>query len=168
MVNNNKLRVFLNRGTIKGRILSKARREKDIIFGAKSIQKQVGLQARPTKDFDLFTKNPKMSAVEMEKNFDKLTRGDNFFVKKGKNPTTYKVKFKGRDLTKGTNDDETIVDFTRTPKPIPNFKKINEIRYRSLNEELKAKVRLIKDPRFEFRREKDLRDLKILLKTRKK
>ncbi len=160
MVKNNNLRVFLNRGTIKGKILHNTRKKKDIIFGARSIQKQIGILARPTKDFDIFTNNSKKSARSLEKQLDKLTRGDNFFVKRGLNPTTNKVKFIGRDRIRNTRDDETIADFTKTPKPIPKFVTINEIRFRTLEEEIKAKQKLIRDPLFKFRRLKDLEDLR--------
>jgi len=158
--NNNNARVFINQGNIKGKILHRARKKKDIIFGAQSIKKQIGLLARPTSDFDIFTGKSKSSAKEVEKQLDKLTRGDNFFVKKGKNPETWKVKWRGKDLMPRTEDDKTIVDYTTAPKPLPKFRIINDIRYRKLSEELKAKQRIVKNPLFKFRREKDLEDIR--------
>lgn len=165
--NGNNTRVFLNQGNIKGRILHRTRKNKDVIFGAQSIKKQIGLQSRRTVDFDIFTKNSKMSAKQLEKEFDKLTRGDNFYVKKGKNPGTYKIKFIGKDRIRGTEDDSTIVDYTKFPKPKPKAINIDGIRYRTLAEELKAKRKILKDPRFAFRRKKDLNDLKRILKAGK-
>ena len=158
--NNNNLRVFLNQGILKGKLLSRTRRKKNIIFGARSIQKQIGLQARPTTDFDIFSNMPRKAAINVERTSDKLTRGDNFYVKKGQNPGTWKVKWKGKDMIRGTKDDKTFVDFTKTPKRVPNFKKINGIRYRTLQEELQAKQKLIRNSEFKFRREKDLDDLR--------
>jgi len=150
----------MNQGNIKNKILKRTRNNKDIIFGAQSIKKQIGLLARRTEDFDIFTKKSRQSASEIEKSLDKLTRGDNFFIKKGKHPRTWKVKFVGRDRKKGTDDDKTVVDYTTTPKPVPKSRIINKIKYRTLKEELKAKLKILKDPRFSFRREKDLEDIR--------
>lgn len=156
---------IINRSRIKGRILSRTRRKKDIIFGGQSIKKQIGILARRTKDFDIFTKKSRKSALEVEGKFDKLTRKDNFYVKKGKNPSTWKVKFIGRDGIRGNEDDETIVDYTKTPKPEPKTVRINGIRYRNLNEEIKAKLRAIRNPKFAFRKEKDLDDIRRIIKA---
>ena len=163
----NNTRVKQNLHRLSGRIISRARKKKDIIFGARAIRKRVGIISRPTQDFDIFTKNPKQSAIEIEKLSDKITRGDNFFVKKGRNPKTWKVKGFGKDRIRGTDDDFTLVDFTKTPRPKPKSTKIDGVRYRTLEEEAKAKIRLIKNKQFAFRREKDLRDLKIINKSKK-
>lgn len=156
--NNNNVRVFLNQGRIKAKILHRTRKNKDIIFGARSIQKQIGLLARPTKDFDIFTKESKISAFELEKKLDKLTRGNNYYVKKGINPGTWKIKWRGKDMIIGNKDDETIVDYTTFPKPLPKTVLINRIKYRTLAQELAKKRKILKDPMFEFRRKKDLED----------
>ncbi len=163
--NNNVTRVKTNLHRIGGRIISRARRNKDIIFGARSINKQIGIFGRKTKDYDIFTKKAKQSAMEVEKHIDMMTRGDNFFVKRGRHPTTWKVKWKGKDGIKNTKDDSTIVDFSKTPKPTPKFKIINGVRYRTLGEEIKSKLKAIRDKRFAFRREKDLDDLRRIIKA---
>ena len=160
----NTSRVYLNEGRIKARIVNRARKKGDIIFGARAIQKQIGLGARRTEDFDIFTKNSKQSAKEVETNIDKLTRGDNFFVKKGRNPGTFKVKWIGKDGIRGNADDKTVVDFTKFPKPLPKTKLINGVKYRTLEEEAKAKLRLVKKKQFAFRRAKDLEDLKRIMR----
>ncbi len=161
----NFIRVKQNLHRLGGRIISKARRDKDTIFGARAIRKRIGITSRPTKDFDIFTKNPKQSAIEIERLSDKITRGDNFFVKKGKNPKTWKVKGFGKDRIRGTEDDFTLVDFTKTPRPKPKSTKINGVRFRTLEEEARAKLRLIKNKKFAFRREKDLEDLRRIIKS---
>ncbi len=165
MPHNNNTRVRQNLHRLRGRILSRARKNKDIIFGAQSIRKQLGLLARPTKDIDAFTNKPKKSAIEVERHSDRVTRGDNFYIKKGRNPRTWKVKGIGKDRIKGSDDDFTLVDFTKMPKTIPKFKTINGIRYRNLNIELQKKNKLIRDKRFAFRRQKDLEDRNRILKA---
>ncbi len=167
--NNNNLRVFMNLHRIKGKIISRARKNKDIIFGGKSLQKQLGLGARRSEDIDVFTETPKKSAKAIEKFADKTTRGDNFFVKRGKSlKTTRKVKWVGRDGIKNTKDDKGIVDYNKIPKPTPKFKTFNGVRYRVLSEELEAKFKAVRDPKFEFRKEKDLEDIKRILKSGRK
>lgn len=163
MVNNNNLRKWINSGNLKGNLLTRARKKGDIIFGAQAIKKQIGLKARRTVDFDIFTKDSKQSAINITKSSNKITRGKNFFVKKGMNPGTYKVKNKGKDGIAGTEDDSTLVDFTTTPKRKIKTVIINQIRYRALSEELKAKNRILKDKAFAFRRAKDLEDRNRIL-----
>lgn len=165
MVNSNNVRVKQNLHRLKGRIFSRARKNKDIIFGAQSIKKQIGLLARPTRDIDAFTKKPKESARDVEKHSDKITRGDNFYVKKGRNPGTWKVKGIGKDRIKGSDDDFTLIDYTKMPRPIPKSRRINGIRYRLLEIELKKKNKILKDKRFRFRREKDLEDRNRILRA---
>ena len=141
-------------------ILKQLRNDQDIVFGARSLEQSIGLFARQTQDFDAFTKNPKKSAEKLQKKLDMLTGKDHFFAKKGLNVTTWKVKSKGHDQIKGTRDDLTIADFTRTPKPSPKYFIKKGIRFRVLDEEIAAKKKIVKDPEFKFRRKKDLDDLK--------
>lgn len=144
----------------KQAILNRAKKNKDIVFGARSIEKQIGTSfARPTEDYDIFTKKPKQAATQMEAKLDNLIGFDYHFVKKGKNPGTWKVKGRGQDFRKGTKDDVGVVDFTKTPSPAPKSKKIQGVRFRKLSEEIKAKRKVIKDPMFAFRKEKDMEDL---------
>lgn len=152
-------RVFLNQGRIQRQILAKARKDDEIIFGARSIQKQIGGFSRSTEDFDIFTKKPKDSANLMDKKLDKVVGFDFHYVKKGRNPGTWKVKNRGSDFKKGTRDDGTTIDYTKTPKPVPKTVRINGLRYRALSEEIKGKKRAIADPRFKFRKAKDTNDL---------
>jgi len=153
------VRVFFNQDNIKQAILDRTREKKDIIFGAQSIRKRIGIIARPTIDYDIFTKKPKESASIMEKKFDNIVGFDYYYVKKGKNPGTWKVKSRGVDLRKGTRDDVGILDYTKTPSPTPSFSLIGGIRYRTLGQEAKAKRKAIKDPAFKFRKKKDMEDL---------
>ncbi len=163
--NNNNVRVRQNLHRLKGRIFSRARKNKDIIFGGQSIKKQIGLLARRTKDIDAFTKEPERSAREVEKHSDKVTRGDNFYVKKGINPGTWKVKGIGKDRIRGNADDFTLVDYTKMPRPRPKTVIINGIPYRKLQIELEKKNKILRDKAFAFRRAKDLEDRNRILRA---
>ena len=53
-------------------ILDEARNNNQIIYGARSIQKQLGTISRATEDYDIFTPHvPKKTAGRIERNLDK-------------------------------------------------------------------------------------------------
>ncbi len=157
-------RVRLRQHDIEIALLKQARKEDNIVFGGQAIKKKLGILARRTKDFDFFSRTPMKSAVRAQANLDRVFRRDLFFAKKGSNISTWKTKFVGRDLKKGTADDVGIADFTKTPKPVPNTFKFRGVKFRTLKEELKAKERLVRTKGFEFRRAKDLEDLRRIKK----
>lgn len=66
---------------------------------------------------------------------------------------------KGTDLKKGMIDDVGFIDYSGFPKPKPKIRKIRGVRYRKLSEEVKAKKKSIRDPKFVFRHKKDRGDL---------
>lgn len=144
---------------IEGKILNLAKNKKQVIYGARSIQKQAPFFARDTKDYDIFDKSPKKSADLMQKILDKNVGFDHYYMKEAEHKGTWKVKNRGLDGKKNTKDDESIVDYTEMPSNIP-FVVINDIRYRKLSEEIKKKKQTIKDPEFKFRHPKDKDDLR--------
>lgn len=146
--------------TRKVALLSQTRMNKSIIFGARSIQKHIGIFSRATIDYDILTKNPKVSARTIEKKFDRISGADNYYVKPALHPGTIKVMDKGRDNIKGTKDDIGIIDYSKIPSPSPRIKIINGVRYRSLSEEVRAKKKALRDPTQKFRHPKDRDDLK--------
>lgn len=157
---------LIDRGFLTDKIILKlAKDRKQIIYGARSIQKQANLFARDTTDYDIFDKNPKKSARILQKLLDKNVGFDYYFSKKGKHEGTWKVKGKGDDLKANTEDDISIADYTDIkkhpyyPAKIP-YKIIDGIRYRILKEELRRKVATTKDPEYKFRKEKDMDDIK--------
>ena len=139
-------------------ILGVARKRKQIIYGARSIQAQNNLFARDTKDWDVFDKNPKKVAKIVEKILDKQMKGDYFYTQEAMHKGTWKVKGIGKDQIKGTEDDESIADYSKLEKGTPFVIK-NGVRYRKLREEINAKKKSVADPEFEFRHKKDKDDL---------
>ena len=97
--------INLHRNRMRMRIafLNQTKKDKNIIYGARSINAQVGVLSRSTDDYDVFTKNPRNSAIKTEKNFDKISGADNFYTKPAMHPGTFKVMSKGNDMKKGTN-----------------------------------------------------------------
>lgn len=154
--------VFYNK-PYRGKIIKECtKKEGNIIYGARSIQAQLGLISRETEDYDIFSKNPKKSANKTEKKLDKSIGFDYYYTEPAMHPGTYKVKTKGYDMKKGTKDDEGIADYTTTPKPKPKVKVIGGLMYRDLKEEIAAKKRSLADKQYAFRHPKDQRDLTII------
>jgi len=153
------VRVFATQSQREKKLLAKARKRKDIIYGGQSIKAQIGIFARPTSDFDIFTKQPKKAAMNTEKDFDRIVGFDYFYTKPAKHPGTWKVKGRGVDLRKGTRDDEETVDYSKYPRPKPKVIMINGVQYRKLSQEKKAKYKAIRDPKYKFRKAKDTEDV---------
>lgn len=153
---------YLNEGNIERAIKNRVKKEKGIIYGAQSIKKQLPLFARRTEDYDIFVNKPRRVANKVEREVEGFAPGDDFFVKKGVNPGTWKLKHKGADMKKETQDDISVADFTKMPKPQPKFKVFGGIRYRVIREELAAKKKILRDKQFAFRHKKDREDLNRL------
>jgi len=137
--------------------LTKDRRQ--IIYGARSIEKQAGLFSRPTQDWDIFDKNPKKASNILQKRLDKLVGFDAYFSKPAIHKGTWKVKGKGVDNKANTEDDVEVADYSKPTEKI-NYITKDGIRYRVLKTELKKKISASKDPTQEFRHAKDKDDIK--------
>ena len=126
-------------------VLSAAQQQNQIIHGTHDITVQLPSNIRrETKDFDVYTENPRKSARELASNL-KRRLGDKFKVVKGSHPGTFKVKKNG----------ETVADFTQKRGPIKT-KKIQGVRYKKLSTIKKGTQKLVKKKGTEFRREKDI------------
>ena len=143
---------------INGVIKQLAKNRKQIIYGARSIEKQANLFSRPTQDWDVFDKNPKQSANILQKKLDKLVGFDNYFSKPAIHKGTWKVKGKGIDGRANTDDDVDIADYSKPTEKV-KFVVRNGIRYRVLKTELQKKISASKDPEFKFRHAKDKDDI---------
>jgi len=139
-------------------ILDIVKKEKNIVYGARSIQRQTGIVSRPTSDWDIFSNKPKISATKTEQALDKASGKNLYYVKPALHAGTYKVEYIGKDNKKGTKDDIGIADFTTMPKPKPTTINLGGILYRKLSGEKKAKMKALKDPTQEFRHAKDQDD----------
>jgi len=144
---------------IDGVIKQLVKQRKQIIYGARSIERQAGLFSRPTQDWDVFDKNPKKASNILQKKLDKLVGFDYFFSKPAMHKGTWKVKGKGEDGKANTEDDVDVADYSKPTEKIKYMTK-DGIRYRILKTELQKKVSASKDPEFEFRHEKDKNDIR--------
>ena len=147
------------------------KKKKHIIHGAKAMNAQARFPyQRYSRDYDVFSKNPKLNAEQLDKLLDKVRNGNYHYVKKATHPGTYKVMDVGFDLKRNTKDDFNLVDYTRKPSKIKTIK-IGSLIYVALSEIEKSKKRALAQKQYEYRWKKDKEDIlriKAVKKQRKK
>lgn len=145
---NKQIKFFRNRGVIDRIIRSHLIRQgTPIVHGSKAQNIQLpGFLRRRAKDWDVFVKNPKKSAGELERALDRKFRGDFFGVKKGKLPGVRKVFSK--------INEENFADFSVPDRKVPT-KRISGIQFAKLIDQKRRAIQNLRDPEKEFRRQKD-------------
>ena len=126
-------------------ILSSAQKKSQVIYGARAynIQSPDHLKKKTT-DYDILTCNPKKAAQETaEKLRQRL--GKKVEVVKGSHKGTYRVKL----------DNEVVVDYTQLKRK-QKTKNSWGIKVRTLKSIKRNAQRLVKNPKTEYRRTKDL------------
>lgn len=148
-------------------ILGQARRNKETLYGARAMNKQLSWKwlSRPTFDYDIYSKKPRKSARQLEKTLDRASNQDIYYVKPAMHKGTFKVMHKGYDKIKGTKDDYGIADYTKPQRKIKSIKQ-NKIRYAHISERVKDAKTSLKNPMFKFRHKKDKSDLERIKKSR--
>lgn len=149
------MNIFYSKDNI---IENQVKKDKNIIYGARSIKKRLGWFGRETSDYDIYSNSPRRSAVKLERKLDKGVKANLFYSKPAMHKGTYKVMSSGFDRKRGTEDDYGIADFTK-PKGRIRTTTIQGIRYDLLSEERKNKIKSLKDKKMQFRHEKDKNDL---------
>lgn len=144
---------YKNKGLIDATILSHVRRDRSIIYGARALNYHTPPHLdKHTDDYDVYSKKPKKSARELEKDLDKKFGGDFFVVK----PARYKQTVKVKSKVTG----KTVADFTKPEQKVPfetSFEGVNYAKLEYLERKLK---RIIADPSKRFRHKKDLEALR--------
>ncbi len=121
-----------------------------IVHGTRSTNAQLPRDLnRETLDWDIFVKNPKKRAKQLERALDKKFRGDFFHVKKGIGSPGVKV-WKVKD----NFNDEGFVDFATTEERVPSIPK-RGVRFAILKQQVAKAKRNVKNPELKFRRDKD-------------
>ena len=148
-----------NQGVINRVIRKRLGKTKRVVHGARAQNAQLPrfLERKSTVDWDVFAKNPKKAAIEMEMALDKKFRGDFFGVKEGKTKKlgVHKV------FSKVTG--EAHVDFSRPDRIVPVVSK-RGIRYANLKDQVDRAKQNLRNPEAQFRKEKDL---SLIKRTRK-
>ena len=84
-------RFYSKRDNIKKIILENVGKD-EIIYGQSAINKQLPRQLRVyTEDYDVFAKNPRKEAVQVEKALDRHFRGNYFKIQPARHTGTFRV-----------------------------------------------------------------------------
>ena len=143
-----KERFLRNRKAVNKIILQEIRKEKAIVFRARSVNKQVPkhLQVH-TEDYDVLVKgDPKVLARKIERRLDKRFKGNFYEVQPAQHPGTQKIinRFSGKG----------VVD-TSKQKGKVSFVKRKGVRYARLRFQEKKIRQSLSDPKSKFRHQKD-------------
>jgi len=127
-------------------IKAQARRNNEILRGARAMNAQlsIGLLERGTEDYDLFSKTPRKSALELERELDRKAGGDFHYVKPLAHIGTFRVMDRGNDL-QSSHDDFGIVDYTKEPKKTKVIV-INGLKHSHISERIKDAKQNLADP----------------------
>ena len=153
------LKNLFGNGDTKRIVLSNVQRNNGIVYGATAAQMHMGANARPTRDVDAFVNNPRRVAQQTEQQLDKNWGADQFYHKQAKHKGTWKIKDKGFDGKAGTNDDQTVADFSPMPKPRPRTSMIGGMNVVNLSHVKQTKSKSLADNRFKHRHQKDGEDV---------
>lgn len=144
-----KISFYRNRKKIDEIILKEIKRKKLILFGARSLNRQLpAFLKKETKDYDVIVtkRDPRKVAKELERKLDKRFKGNLFIVEKGKAVGVYKVK---KVLGK-----EGVIDVVKSKKPVP-FVKRRGVKVSTLAFERSKIKESLANPEARFRHDKD-------------
>ncbi len=142
-----KIKYYRNKDLAKQIIIQDASEDGHIIYGAQAINAQVPQHLKKhTEDFDIFVKDSKKEATQIEKKLDKAYGGDMFRVEEARHPKTHKVK---SNIT-----NRTVVDYTSKGRK-PNFKKILGAKYATLSSIKRTIGNTLRNETQAFRHDKD-------------
>lgn len=128
-----------------------AKRKVGIVHGTRATNAQLPRDLnRPTVDWDVFVKNPKKRARQLEKVLDKKFGGDFFKVKKGVGSPGIRVQKVVSNVT-----DESFIDFATPNRKVPSIPK-RGVQFATLRDQVEKAKENIKKPELKFRRQKDL------------
>jgi hypothetical protein len=140
-------------------IIDQVKKRREIIYGSQSLRIQEGILSRQPGDWDILSHNPRKSADSLQSTLDRQAGGDHYFVKRAGHRGPYKVREKGEDDRRNTEDDLEVADYTKIGK-----RKITVLdspfgKVLSAQDIVKMKERAAANPKYRFRREKDTEDV---------
>lgn len=145
----NALKFYKNQSVANAIIKSEIRRRQWTVHGARSTNAALpDFLDKPTRDWDVFVKNPKKAAAILEKSLDKRFGGDFYGVKKGES-----VKVPVRKVFSKITQ-ESVVDFAKSSRAVPTTN-VEGIKMATLGYTKEHIKRTLKDPGAMFRAQKD-------------
>lgn len=146
-------------------VSTQVKKNKNVIYGAQSVKKQLGIFGRNTIDWDIMSKNPKSNAQHLTHKLNKTAPGMYYNAPSKHTKGVYKVYYVGNDGIPRTQDDKGIADYSKIKNGI-KFVVINGIRYSVLENTIKDKQKALADKQYAFRHEKDRKDLNEYIKLK--
>lgn len=158
-----KRRLFSRNRNIVNRVVRNflAKRKVGIVHGGRATNAQLPRDLhKETLDWDIFVRNPKLRARQLEQALDKKFGGDFFRVKKGVGSPGIRVQKIISNVT-----DEGFVDFATAGRVVPSIPK-RGVQFATLRDQVKRARANIKKPELKFRRDKDLSLIRRVRKAR--
>jgi len=154
-----KTRNFYNKKHNIKRIILNRVGKSEIIYGNSAINRQLPNKLRVyTEDYDIYAKNPRKEAKEVEKALDAYFGGNYFIVEPAIHGGTFRVK--------SLVDGKVYADYSLLKGKVP-FTIINGKKYITLNYAKKQKRQTLKDKEARFRHDKDRDALNRILLAEK-
>ena len=139
-------------------ILKFTKKKKHIIHGAQALNKQLPPELRrPTYDYDLWAKKPRLAMDKLEDLLDKAYGFDAFYeeaIPLADNPNQMVYRVVSRI------DGREVADFMKTPNEKNLYKVIGGIRWETLEHAKKAYKRILANPNLRHRWMKARDDLR--------
>lgn len=143
-----------NKGVVNRVIRGRLAKTKRVVHGGRAQNAQLPtILQRKTVDWDVFAKNPRKAAKEMEKALDKKFRADAFRVRAGKTKSLGVMKVISNETGEG------FVDFAIPDRVVPTIAK-RGVRFATLKDQVARAKANLPDPERAFRRAKDLEFLR--------
>ena len=139
--------LFIKDEYVDNLVKSNIKNTKAVVVGSKALNKQVGgLYAKPTDDIDIVTKNALKQAKKLENQIDNRYRSDMVDIHPAEHPGTFRIL-----SNYGVKD---VADFTIPTRKIKSVK-IKGVKYQSLNDIIKDREKILRDPQSKYRHDKD-------------
>jgi hypothetical protein len=152
-------KLLLKKEVINKIIENQVRKDKDIIYGSKSMNIQTNPTVRrEAGDYDIFSKKPQKHIYRLDKKLDKFIGGNEFYVVPALHKGTWKLKHIGV-LQSNSRDDISIADYSKGHVP---YVVIGGIKYEKLSNIIKGKKKILKDKESKYRHFKDDTDLRMI------
>lgn len=128
-----------------------AKNKVGIVHGTRATNAQLPSPLKiKTVDWDVFVKNPRLRALQLEAELDKKFGGDFFKIKRGRGSPGIKVSKIKSNIT-----NETFVDFATPNRQVPTVAK-RGVKFATLEDQRRIALQNLTKPGAKFRRAKDL------------
>ena len=134
-------------------ILRPLRNSQNIVIGSFAFNRQMPLtihQKRPLTDIDIKSQQPKRLALTIERSLDRSVGFNNYYISilKHDSGRTFRIHSRARNTV--------VADVSQKDKRIP-YRTLDNVRYETIAHRKQEITRLIRNPKAQYRREKDLR-----------